>query len=182
MSLPNHIYTLGYGWIALHKHIKIITQVSCPGFFRVMKGMLHLNFVQKQFHLSFNYPVCYDAPRLSSWERYFTDFLRLWISAFPAGWVFSVVLSYFLPATPFWLSIIFPIISNLLTTLYCRPAWCFLHSNVTWNSHWITITLAVWKNIFTKTGCSVEYAILIAVASWYHQGQHIFQDYRTQRH
>jgi hypothetical protein len=29
----------------------------------------------------------------------------------------------------------------------------------------ITITLALWKNVFTKIGCSVEYAILIAVAS-----------------
>jgi hypothetical protein len=40
----------------------------------------------------------------------------------------------------------------------------------------------LWKNVFTKIGCSVEYAILIAVASWCHQGQHTFQDYRTQRH
>jgi hypothetical protein len=58
MAIITKRYALGHCWIILQRHLKVTKEVSSPGFISLIKGLLHLNLVQEQFHIFMNYPIC----------------------------------------------------------------------------------------------------------------------------
>jgi hypothetical protein len=124
---------------------KVTAEVSSAGIIGLTKCLLHSNIVWKQFHNFVNYPVCWWCSQIELLRKTFYVFPGTLVSM-PAqhGECFQVSWQNY-GRQPYLLLITLAVVSDLLTDLFIvdLPG-AFLHSDVTWNSPWIMITLVVW--------------------------------------
>jgi hypothetical protein len=127
---------------------------------------------------SFHISQVYNAPKSSCWQRCFTVFLRLGISAWSTRYTFPGVL-----ASPYWQlpSYCWSRPQPFHIFLTCNSDFAFLHINLFLNWRQI-VPVPVCKNPSIKIESSfTEYAILITAASLnYHQRHHFLP--RLQKH
>jgi hypothetical protein len=153
LGLITKSYAFSYCWIALKKkNILVTMEVNSPGFISLTKGLLHLNFVRRQFHIFLNYPVCWYCSQADLSRKIFYRFLGFcdeaaWHSqCFPVFW-------------PFLFQIILPLVSNF--SINYTQLGAFLCSSVTHNSHWIMITAVVWRKLFTWRSLGISSWLLL---------------------
>jgi hypothetical protein len=144
MGLITKPYASRYCWTVLEKHLKVAKELHCPGSVTPMKGLLLLNLVQKQFHIS-NYPVCWWCSQVELLRKTFYRLPGTLCHCLPNTVNVFLCFNRLLTSNTLLIVSHTPSLSNLLTSLFiAKLLGAFLHSNLTQNSHWTVIRLAVW--------------------------------------
>jgi hypothetical protein len=149
----------GSAWLS-SKNISVTTDVNSPGLIILTKGLLHLNFVRRQFRIS-NYPACCWCSQAELPRKTFCRFLGIL-------WRLPDTVNVFWSSTGFFLPVLHKTMLSLVPNLFinCRLLAALMRSSFTHNSCWIMVIPVIARKLFTWR--SIANAVLITTASHCH--------------